>query len=278
MAGSIPANAGETDGPRGCRDGARVYPRERGGDSVEVITATPLLGLSPRTRGRPPVSRTSLRSPGSIPANAGETASPYPFGRAARVYPRERGGDARPAVSMVPRPGLSPRTRGRRFNFDGGIPTNGSIPANAGETPACIPASQSTRVYPRERGGDVGRQLAGAHDDGLSPRTRGRRPRDSERAAGERSIPANAGETLPARQPVACGRVYPRERGGDAHAPPVAVRSQGLSPRTRGRPVPERSWCSCLGSIPANAGETWEWRCTRCSWRVYPRERGGDVL
>ena len=51
---SIPAHAGEPSAIRRDGTGGRVYPRPRGGTRELSQLSTPLLGLSPPTRGNPP--------------------------------------------------------------------------------------------------------------------------------------------------------------------------------------------------------------------------------
>ena len=172
---------------------------------------------------------------GSIPANAGETPTTPGWLRGCRVYPRERGGDCGVSARKSSCSGLSPRTRGRRGRAHRGVAGRGFIPANAGETCWRWRSSRLPRVYPRERGGDCSISGEVDSDEGLSPRTRGRRAAGPDRDADGRSIPANAGETRPAGGNRRATGVYPRERGGDVISTPITVRMPGLSPRTRGR-------------------------------------------
>ena len=69
--------------------------------------------------------------------------------------------------------------------------------------------------------------------------------------------------------------VYPRPRGGTCPAFVWIERSVGLSPPTRGNPVPESTRPKFSWSIPAHAGEP----CCRIRMKsacwVYPRPRGG---
>ena len=174
-------------------------------------------------------------------------------------------------------PGLSPRTRGRRLRGRRGARHRGSIPANAGETPAPPCRRRRRRVYPRERGGDPPRAAPTHTYTGLSPRTRGRPEAELDELPCRGSIPANAGETRSGAAPPPVRGVYPRERGGDHHQPHDQRPARGLSPRTRGRRGERLGEQTTHGSIPANAGETdLAWR-RRTEHRVYPRERGGDV-
>ena len=98
--GSIPANAGETLPRHLLRRSLRVYPRERGGDSLAPPLPPRCAGLSPRTRGRPNGTSPSWPTIGSIPANAGETPPSRPRRGCPTVYPRERGGDLTTCVAL----------------------------------------------------------------------------------------------------------------------------------------------------------------------------------
>ena len=192
-------------------------------------------GLSPRTRGRPPEPPVVNLVPGSIPANAGETASPKRTAIGSRVYPRERGGDPGHSAESRWVRGLSPRTRGRPRLRRRRLPLAGSIPANAGETSFHVRIPTSARVYPRERGGDGVLQIGEGAGAGLSPRTRGRHRATVVRAVRAGYIPANAGETIISWRKRSWDGVYPRERGGDRRRGVWAWLAPGLSPRTRGR-------------------------------------------
>ena len=157
LEGSIPANAGEPICVHVREPCRRVYPRERGGTPSIRQQAFLETGLSPRTRGNPGAARRHRGASGSIPANAGEPPSRFrpgamwrvyprerreppenpPGAPQAKVYPRERGGtDSAASVAFGAR-GLSPRTRGNHRPEGVADRAMGSIPANAGEPPAC---------------------------------------------------------------------------------------------------------------------------------------------
>ena len=295
--GSIPACAGEPRESGSPLSIASVYPRVCGGTTLWLPLATSRLGLSPRVRGnlarwgvvgvrsgvyprvcggnRPPrqMHRTPLRS---IPACAGEPRLPQAGTDAAQVYPRVCGGTPRPALSISPMWGLSPRVRGNRHpQLDGNFGLR-SIPACAGEpaTPSSSPSP--AKVYPRVCGGTAGRCRRVRVIPGLSPRVRGNLLAQLDGIIAERSIPACAGEprpswriraaakvyprvcggtwyrrggTLPtAVYPRVCGGtqgpscqsilnpVYPRVCGGTSFAMYSSTRPEGLSPRVRGNP------------------------------------------
>ena len=91
--------------------------------------------------------------------------------------------------------------------------------------------------------------------EGLSPRVRGNRSRQSAPQSYRWSIPARAGEPWPRWCKTRSTRVYPRACGGTRRKQLPAGRRQGLSPRVRG-----------------NLGQQQRSSCRR---RVYPRACGG---
>ena len=73
---SIPAHAGEPRPASWRESEARVYPRPRGGTSDSEAMEAHGGGLSPPTRGNPPLSPPAAARCGSIPAHAGEPVLP----------------------------------------------------------------------------------------------------------------------------------------------------------------------------------------------------------
>jgi len=174
-----------------------------------------VLGRSPRTRGRRKSAAAENIRLRSIPAYAGETSlTPYRL-EVMGVDPRVRGGDQLFWPAGSPDEGRSPRTRGRLVFLGGFDAKRGSIPAYAGETVFWSFCRSLLRVDPRVRGGDSTRWHALSGWTGRSPRTRGRLFDDADLGAGERSIPAYAGETASRAAIMAARRVDPRVRGGD---------------------------------------------------------------
>ena len=110
---------------------------------------------------------------------------------------------------------------------------------------------------------------------GLSPRMRGNPSPDTGFALPVRSIPAYAGEPIPARMPLNCGTVYPRVCGGTRGRHIHRRYTRGLSPRMRGNPAAAQAGRRALGSIPAYAGEPTRCRILTLADWVYPRVCGG---
>ena len=171
--------------------------------------------------------------------------------------------------------GLSPRVRGNQ----GAVLLHrlgvGSIPARAGEPTQGCASSRRYWVYPRACGGTREAAKLVADAGGLSPRVRGNLATEYERSAGERSIPARAGEPQTPPDGLRLGGVYPRACGGTSGrtaAPPFAP---GLSPRVRGNRRQTAGMDGETGSIPARAGEPPGPARSPCRARVYPRACGG---
>ena len=94
------------------------------------------------------------------------------------------------------------------------------------------------QVHPRMCGGagDRGEGSGGGH--GPSPHVRGSRPCGPRQRAGERSIPACAGEPSFRKNAELLGRVHPRMCGGAIFALRSAETDEGPSPHVRGSPHP----------------------------------------
>ena len=272
---SIPACAGE---PRCVGRPAsmwRVYPRVCGGARSGRQHLPRHQGLSPRVRGSHDRHAPRARSPGSIPACAGEPAISQPSATEARVYPRVCGGALQPVAITDADTGLSPRVRGsppRTGRRRRGI---GSIPACAGEPMIQARCKRSRRVYPRVCGGALYEDTNVWLDEGLSPRVRGSQSPGGRLGRIRRSIPACAGEPSGRTGRRSGSRVYPRVCGGAGGVHDAMAMFEGLSPRVRGSLAVNGTEVVAIGSIPACAGEPPWFRSRRCFPRVYPRVCGG---
>ncbi len=170
---SIPARAGEPHHHRVDDQLRAVYPRACGGTAGDADHGVGVLGLSPRVRGNLVFRGVVGIAGGSIPARAGEPASPKGRKSPRTVYPRACGGTIYGICCVPCASGLSPRVRG---NLDTPVdtpPSAGSIPARAGE-PLYVTLSTATHgVYPRACGGTPFCRRGCAGSGGLSPRVRG---------------------------------------------------------------------------------------------------------
>ena len=254
--GSIPACAGETACPVLETEAPRVYPRVCGGNNMSCTHHLPPEGLSPRVRGKHPVTCSSAAAGGSIPACAGETWWPNTAALSTMVYPRVCGGNSLGSRSHQSIQGLSPRVRGKRRNPQFQSIARRSIPACAGETPQARLPCRGYPVYPRVCGGNGTTLDSTTTRDGLSPRVRGKPIILTPEFFLNRSIPACAGETSWGSCGGNAGAVYPRVCGGNRSSQVLTRLFVGLSPRVRGKHpsgIPPRTR---RGSIPACAGET----------------------
>ena len=193
-----------------------VYPRVCGGTARRVVMDNPADGLSPRVRGNPGQRRTPHAGGGSIPACAGEPATPPPGIPSAGVYPRVCGGTCQDGGFGRVEGGLSPRVRGNPRAPTSRIRCTRSIPACAGEPGNRRRPTATPRVYPRVCGGTPASLRRTTIPRGLSPRVRGNPVALAFAAIVRGSIPACAGEPRWRRRRLGRQWVYPRVCGGTA--------------------------------------------------------------
>ncbi len=113
---------------------------------------------------------------------------------------------------------------------------------------------------------------------GLSPRGRGNRRRPDQDRYNAGSIPAWAGEPMPASIRTTRSAVYPRVGGGTSSGWSERTSPSGLSPRGRGNPKERTGYPTQKRSIPAWAGEPPQLAQGDRAGRVYPRVGGGTTL
>ena len=219
--------------PAPCRR-ARVYPRAHG-EARRLLSGLLLQqGLSPRSRGSLVIQAGKRPDLGSIPALTGK-----PAGRRGRkstpgVYPRAHG-EAEHGLSVrLGSEGLSPRSRGSLDLGYGRAQVLGSIPALTGKPETRFARACSPGVYPRAHGEALGQPGVALADAGLSPRSRGSRPRLRPPQQLRRSIPALTGKPTVVVNPEVTSGVYPRAHGEAGRTPKVRPSLDGLSPRSRG--------------------------------------------
>ena len=213
---------------------------------------------------------------GSIPACAGEPARASRSRCRCWVYPRLCGGTAPARISVCFADGLSPLVRGNPIERCRLAIPQRSIPACAGEPRLELSRNGLHEVYPRLCGGTRRERHRMQSPSGLSPLVRGNPAFTATDAHPLRSIPACAGEPLPAPAPLRWTGVYPRLCGGTDFNPDAVPPQIGLSPLVRGnRPEPQRHR-ELSGSIPACAGEPMRRQDIRRNTEVYPRLCGGN--
>ena len=192
--GPIPACAGEPDLDEYLERLERAYPRVCGGTANPAILISAAAGLSPRVRGNPLPRCHKPRSPGPIPACAGEPFDGAHEGCVSRAYPRVCGGTQDSRINGLGCSGLSPRVRGNRHQVASATGRVGPIPACAGEPKLARSHTQTAGAYPRVCGGTPCDMKATVSDPGLSPRVRGNHQLANNAIFVIRPIPACAGE------------------------------------------------------------------------------------
>ena len=273
---SIPACAGEA-GPGAERPASQsVYPRVCGGSVGNIVRLIPMSGLSPRVRGKPIISYSSVGGVRSIPACAGEARSITEAKTSESVYPRVCGGSPAGLLPADSHQGLSPRVRGKHLQAHRRAGSGRSIPACAGEAASSASTSGIVRVYPRVCGGSVEYGSRGESARGLSPRVRGKPGTSGISPSGMGSIPACAGEARRPGPAATTAAVYPRVCGGSPPASAPPVWAAGLSPRVRGKLLDDAWSGDAVGSIPACAGEASVVISQPAAISVYPRVCGGS--
>ena len=274
---SIPACAGEPVMVKCDFRGVQVYPRVCGGTYAQYQHSAGFDGLSPRVRGNLISFLRAVVVVRSIPACAGEPTWCVIGATELAVYPRVCGGTAPGGRGIDEGLGLSPRVRGNRVRRTRRLSKRRSIPACAGEPQRPGPSATVKRVYPRVCGGTVAQVPPAGRSEGLSPRVRGNRVTFVAHRKGLRSIPACAGEPKAVPASMTISRVYPRVCGGTPRGHKDSCACPGLSPRVRGNPL---TFCQAHGShrsIPACAGEPYNYNRGRAAGQVYPRVCGGTV-
>ncbi len=177
------------------------------------IRIFPRYGLSPLARGTLTTRLPVVSSMRFIPAGAGNTSGLSLRIMQSPVYPRWRGEHlARPRTNNTAS-GLSPLARGTRRQCQATRVAKRFIPAGAGNTSLAVVRAGWDAVYPRWRGEHVFWSIWPEPRFGLSPLARGTRNRTRKSLAGNRFIPAGAGNTSRDRFSVSLVTVYPRWRG-----------------------------------------------------------------
>ena len=273
--GTIPARAGQP--PRNPDVGVdpRDHPRAGGATRRACSGSWATWGPSPRGRGNLERYSARRRTPGTIPARAGQPRSSRQHVAARRDHPRAGGATSYTLTACPMLRGPSPRGRGNQY-LRGAHPVPlGTIPARAGQPATHYRALAHSGDHPRAGGATAMKPDDGMLAKGPSPRGRGnhQRPRRDGQLLG--TIPARAGQ--PPGAAAREGRIMDHPRAGGATAGLGAAMSmyQGPSPRGRGNPilvavrrlvrgpsprgrgnrvvgcgVPER-----IGTIPARAGQ-----------------------
>ena len=217
------------------------------------------VGSSPRGRGKHCRRWRTCGGFRLIPARAGKTR-PRRAGRADHAaHPRAGGENSRRPHSRTMFLGSSPRGRGKPSSATVIHERVRLIPARAGKT------------------GWWGLPGVGQRFAGSSPRGRGKPMHELRLDRAVRLIPARAGKTVcSAASTVRCA-AHPRAGGENPVGGAFPARSEGSSPRGRGKLVGEEQGVDIEGLIPARAGKTSRNFLTSPPISAHPRA-GGENL
>ena len=271
---SIPAHTGKPSWSVRRDSSRRVYPRPHGeanrGPAVRICGD----GLSPPTRGSRPLRAHVGDRQGSIPAHTGKPVEARDRAFLRKVYPRPHGEASPRSPTGQGSRGLSPPTRGSLRRSRGHARNSWSIPAHTGKPSPVANASSMSAVYPRPHGEAAASAQTMKSGPGLSPPTRGSRPRSRYGGCPVGSIPAHTGKPSTAPRSAGSPTVYPRPHGEASNGMSARARSSGLSPPTRGSPRDGTRCAARRGSIPAHTGKPGGGPAGRGERGVYPRPHG----
>ena len=130
------------------------------------------------------------------------------------------------------------------------------IPACAGKTRGISGSSLTIAAHPRVCGENFPNLEFMEIQLGSSPRVRGKPPSAEEPVRRVGLIPACAGKTRSGAGISRTPSAHPRVCGENMVSTKGTARSEGSSPRVRGKPVAKRCRSICRGLIPACAGKT----------------------
>ena len=188
-------------------------------------------------RGTLMFNRGNDRTPGIIPAYAGNTFLSLIRRHLSRDHPRVCGEHSKPMVEEACKQGSSPRMRGTHGACCPASPRSGIIPAYAGNTMALQCRERPGRDHPRVCGEHLPVIRSVGARGGSSPRMRGT-PEGRAFDGGERGIiPAYAGNTTYHCGQTVSARDHPRVCGEHKSVGRVFDPITGSSPRMRGTPV-----------------------------------------
>ena len=250
----IPARAGKTRRRTSRHRRRRAHPRACGENATWSLTSTPILGSSPRVRGKPggrPASCTRRRL---IPARAGKTCRGGRRSRPTTAHPRACGENWCYEHAGELTDGSSPRVRGKRDLDESLREDLGLIPARAGKTfdPSGIDIPKP--AHPRACGENASRRRICCTMRGSSPRVRGKHLAYRVHEVAHGLIPARAGKTRRWTLTTTPGRAHPRACGENITTITSARAVEGSSPRVRGKPFLTWTFIAQAGRILETLG------------------------
>ena len=170
--------------------------------------------------------------------------------------------------------GSSPLAQGTHENRHHPSPASRLIPARAGNTPPCDSSTRRSPAHPRSRGEHGNRRGTGPANRGSSPLARGTRDAVLDKVPFVRLIPAREGNTSEPTLMRSATPAHPRSRGDHTGYEGSVVHRLGSSPLARGPLMNEPPKNRTDGLIPARAGTTLVYSCTRGRSGAHPRSRG----
>ena len=272
--GLIPARAGNTYRRNNSELSNWAHPRSRGEHFRDCQGAVWDRGSSPLARGTRRCWWEWGRSPGLIPARAGNTDRLGPAKQPDRAHPRSRGEHLAPIVAFLIQTGSSPLARGTLQTRKEVFHDRGLIPARAGNTIFSRVFAVLTWAHPRSRGEHLPGCCPRGSRPGSSPLARGTLVFSSFLNAGLGLIPARAGNPERGPEPLCPVGAHPRSRGEHEQAIVAGDIVVGSSPLARGTHAVLNPGEHPGGLIPARAGNT-HFRSLRIRrHRAHPRSRG----
>ena len=203
---------------------------------VEIIQICDSSGSSPRVRGKRSPQPMPLMDNRLIPACAGKTLGIHSRASSRTAHPRVCGENPREAQWLEAQQGSSPRVRGKLYRQSNESVNRGLIPACAGKTGVLLLQFLHEGAHPRVCGENKLRDLARCHEQGSSPRVRGKPYQRMELACCLRLIPACAGKTTDSAAAAFHETAHPRVCGENHKENARHQTQQGSSPRVRGKP------------------------------------------
>ena len=188
--------------------------------------------------------------------------------------PRGRGEHCDRVVHDCTPCGSSPRARGTREHGRAVSRTGRFIPAGAGNTFKSPGFISNVAVHPRGRGEHASFSACSCSVSGSSPRARGTPIYHRPACAGDRFIPAGAGNTIRIASKYPAIPVHPRGRGEHVFERDDTSIWGGSSPRARGTHLSGKLADGIARFIPAGAGNTRPASHHRQETPVHPRGRG----
>ena len=174
--------------------------------------------------------------------------------------------------------GSSPRMRGKHQHRTAWRTSRWIIPAHAGQTGVAPCEWVAGSDHPRACGANGRAPLIVSEAGGSSPRMRGKHQVHLLAVAGDRIIPAHAGQTRSRRSALNTSSDHPRACGANQTDVGGGQSLYGSSPRMRGKLHQPHRTLRFLRIIPAHAGQTWSIASWRDTPADHPRACGANCM